>query len=78
MERRPRIPEVGGRILVCDEDDGDGGIGVSGEDGVGCGWIVFRDMCRERLVKGFSLVKSAAGKHSARSTTEHQVTVLRF
>ena len=35
------VPEIGGGVFVCDEEDGEGGVGVCGENGGGGGGVVF-------------------------------------
>lgn len=48
------VPEVGGGVLVRDEEDGEGGGGGDGEDGGRGGWVVLVGVGGEGLGEGGS------------------------
>ena len=77
--QREKVPEIGGRVFICDEHDGESGVRGRGEDGEGGGGVMLGGMRGEGLEERFpgeSGVSELCESSIKRRDHAHEVFVL--
>lgn len=79
--RNGGVPEVIGRVAVCNENNGHGGVVLDGVDAVAAGAVVFGGVCGEGLEEGFAAILLDSDRvidSDTREKSVHQIRILRL